>query len=658
MKAVVWVAAIVVCALVLAQDRDARIQRVLNLLDSRQTEPAIREIRVLAESAAFSEQEKKQLSEAAARIESNEAAAAAQVLRRLLSSAPLSLKRTYSGPRVEQRGAGGHASSAAPPPPAISVKDDLARIRATGIAFDFENVPVNFRKTYFGGAAKDHILESAGGGVAIFDYDGDGLQDIYVVHGPQITNDRKLVWHRNALYRNLGNWKFEDAAKRAGVDAAAWGSGVCACDYNADGRLDLYVTNFGRNLLYRNNGNGTFTDVAAEAGVQLNGWSTGCSFFDGSGTGRLDLFVAGYVEATLDEVLSTKPSLLYRGGPTVMTGPAGLPPRSDTLLRNNGPGRFTNATSSLKGLVPAYGFGVLTFDADLDGRIDIYVANDSNPNFLFRNLGDGQFREAAMESGVALSADGRAQAGMGVDAGDWNGDGLPDVIVTNFANDTNTLYQNKGSGQFEDVSEKAGLVSRTYKALGWGAAFFDADRDGDLDLFFANGHIFPQIDQYPDLQETFRQRNQLLINDTGGFLDASEAAGKALFTARSHRGLAVGDLDNDGHLDLVVTAMDEAPAVLRNRTRTPHNWIGLDLRCPSSPNRFCLGARVAVKTGELVQIREVRSGGSYLSQNDLRVHFGLGKYTSPVDVDVTAPAGITRQFRGLEPGRYHALAVR
>ena len=520
------------CLILPGQDRESTLRQVVELLATAPTTHGNRaatakQIADLATDKSLSDVDQAQIRLVAAAVRDAPNPSYAQLeaqVRDLISRPPLNFKRSYDVPKLATPAAGGHASSPnAAPAPAATANDTAAIRSIEGVEFRFEDVPIELARTHFGSPTKDHILESAGGGVAILDYDGDGLQDIFIVHGPRLSPDKKIEWRPNALYRNLGNWRFVDVAEEAGVAAKAWGSGVCAGDYNGDGHVDLYVTTFGPNLLYRNNGDGTFTEVAAEAGVVEEGWSTGCAFLDSSGKGQLDLYVVGYVEATLDQVLTAKRTLLYRGGPLVMTGPVGLPGRSDAFYRYSGAGRFTRDSSALNGLVAAYGFGVVSFDANDDAMPDLYVANDSNPNFLFLNKG-GRFQESALDSGVALSADGRGQAGMGVDAGDYDGDGLADIIVTNFSNDTNTIYRNLGKGQFEDVTEAAGLAARTYARMGWGVAFFDADLDGDQDIFIANGHIFPQIDEYTDLRESFRQRNQLLINAGGQFLDASDVA--------------------------------------------------------------------------------------------------------------------------------------
>lgn len=566
--------------------------------------------------------------------------------------------RTYERNKAIPPGGGGHATAPGPAPARRSPADDLREAGEIGARLDFQEVALFPGKTFFGGPEKEHILESGGAGAALLDYDGDGLLDVYLVNGVELTAGKQAVRHRNFLYRNLGGWKFEEVAKRAGVDAAAWGAGVCAGDYDGDGRIDLYVTNYGTNLLFRNNGAGAFTEAGREAGVDHRGWSTGCAFFDADGDGRLDLYVANYVDARWDEVLSAKRTLLWRGGPAVMAGPAGLRPGADVFYHNEGHGRFRDRTAWLGLSAPdsAYGFGVLATDYNGDGRVDLYVANDTNANYLFRNRGNGRFEEVGLASGAALSADGRAQAGMGVDAADFDGDGRLDLVVTNFAHDYNTLYRNLGGGQFEDASEEAGLRSRTFDQLSWGVASLDANLDGLPDLFFANGHIYPQVDRFPDLGESFRQENQLLLNRGGRFVDVSGAAGSGLLLRKSHRGLAVGDLDNDGRPDLVITSMDDAPTVLRNRTASAHHWVVIELRC-DGPNAFCIGAAVTVDAGGKRQMREIRSGGSYVSQNDLRMHYGLGSYAGKITVTARLPGGLERTWSGVETGRIVQLRL-
>jgi hypothetical protein len=565
----------------------------------------------------------------------------------------LTFQGSYTQTKPKEPAYGGHASGMGPAPANIPSPDDAAPVPVT-----FEEGARLPTKIYCGGQAKDHILESACGGVALFDYDGDGRLDIYLVTAPELTPARERVAHRNALYRNLGGWKFEDVSKQAGVDLAAWGSGACAGDFDGDGRLDLYVTNWGPNVLFRNRGDGTFEDVAASAGVAAGGWSTGCTFFDADADGDLDLYVARYVETTWDSVVRAQRTLVWRNGPHIMVGPAGLPGESDLFFENVGNGRFVEATEAhgLSDKARAYGFGVVATDYDDDGFVDLFVANDSNPNFLYHNLGNGRFESVGLAAGVAVNGDARAQAGMGADAGDYDGDLRMDLVLTTFAYDRYTLYHNIDGRRFEDASTSAGIAGPTFVRMGWGAAFFDADLDGKLDLFFANGHIFPDIDKYPQLGETYRQKNQLLLNLGTRFRDVSERAGAGLQIARVGRGLAVGDLDNDGDLDLVVSNVDDAPTLLENRQATKHHWVAVGA-VSAAGNRFALGAKVTVSGGGRKQLREIRSGGSFLSQNDLRAYFGLDDYSGPVDVEIRLPGGRRWAWTQLPSDRLHVLTL-
>lgn len=565
----------------------------------------------------------------------------------------LTFQGSYSQSRAKDPVTGGHASAMGPAPapaPAAS-GDDVSPVRFV----ERTTLPT---RTWAGGPTKDHILESAGNGVALIDYDGDGWLDIYLVTAAQLDSARQRIPHRNALYRNLGGWRFEDVSAAAGVDAAAWGSGACAGDVDGDGRVDLYVTNWGPNLLYVNRGNGTFDERAEAAGVAAGGWSTGCAFLDADADGDLDLYVARYVHAAPEDLLSARRTLRWRNGPAIMVGPAGLPGEADLFFENIGGGRFreTSADRGLADVARAYGFGVVATDVDDDGAVDVFVANDSNPNFLYRNDGAGHFDSRGVIAGVGVNAEARAQAGMGVDAGDTDGDGHLDLLLTAFAHDHNTLYRNLGDGTFEDVSTRVGLATTTFQRMGWGAAFADVDLDGRLDLLIANGHIFADVGAYPALGEQFAQRNQLLMNAGGTFRDVSAAAGPGLQVEKVSRGLAVGDLDNDGDPDVVVSNMDDTPSLLENQQVTGHHWISIGVTAPVG-NRLAIGARVTVTTAAGRQVREVRSGGSFMSQGDLRLQFGLGRHAGPADVEVRLPGGRRWRWAALPIDRLHALTL-
>jgi hypothetical protein len=552
---------------------------------------------------------------------------------------------------------GGHATAMGPPPTEAPPTGGTDRDHA--LRFD----PVRgqlTQETFGGGPSKWHLVESGGNGVALLDYDGDGRLDIYTVSAFELDerNGRARIPHRNALYRNLGGMRFENVAAAAGVDAAAWGYGVCAGDYDNDGRLDLYVTNYGPNILFRNKGDGTFEDVATKTGVAASGWSTGCAFLDADGDGDLDLYVARYVTAPWEEVAAPGRFLMWRGVAKVMLGPAGLPGAADLFFENRGDGSFKEMTEArgLADTTKAYGFGAVATDYDGDGWTDIFVANDSNPNFLYRNRGGHGFESVGLMAGVALNADARAQAGMGGDSGDFDGDGRLDIAVTTFAYDHNSLYRNMGDGGFEDVSQRAGLAASTFENMSWGLAFLDADVDGDLDIYYANGHLFPQVDEHPELHETYAQKDQIFLNEGARFRDVSATAGRGLAVQKSSRAVAAGDLDNDGDPDLVVSAMDEVPTLLENTQQSGNHWLGVEVR-QKGPNAFAIGARVTVEDGQgRKQIREVRSGGGFLSQNDLRALFGLAGCKGPVAVEVRL-GGKRWRFSGVTVDRHITLVL-
>jgi enediyne biosynthesis protein E4 len=524
---------------------------------------------------------------------------------------------------------------------------------------------------------KDYIVEATGAGCAFLDFDGDGWLDVYLLNSSTFEALKGKAKHpRAALYRNNQNGTFTDVTERAGVANEAWGQGVCAGDFDNDGDSDLYVTNYGKNRLYRNNGDGTFTDIAGKAGVSVGGWSTGCAFGDYDGDGRLDLFVAGYIELDANKLpppgsggegeaakagekekkaegsmgaayVAGTPYCQYRGR-RVMCGPRGLKGAPDFLFRNNGDGTFTDVTrkAGVEDKPGYYGFGVAWFDADDDGKLDVIVANDSTPNYLYRNKGDGTFEDISYASGAALNEHGREQAHMGVAVGDYDGDTRLDIHITNFSDDSNVLYRNDGALNFTDVTFQARLGEATIPFLGWGTNFLDYDHDGWLDLFVANGHVYPAVDA-ADWGTSYKQRQLLFRNVQGKFYEVGSGAGAALSVPRSARGSAAGDFDNDGDLDLLLSNMDDAPTLLRNDGgKNSGRWLMLRLvgdPARRSP-RDAVGASVFCTAAGRRMRGEVASGRSYDSQSDLRVHFGLGAATKVERLEVRWPSGETESF--------------
>ena len=501
-----------------------------------------------------------------------------------------------------------------------------------------------------GSLTKDFIVETNGNGAAFFDYDNDGDLDALITNGSTFERLANGGDAMAALYRNDGNGQFTDVTARSGLTRRGWATGVCVADYDNDGFQDVYITAFGPNVLWRNRGNGTFSATKMAADSR---WGTGCAFGDYDRDGRVDLYVANYL---LFDLKTVPP----RGSPAcrfmdidAMCGPRPLPGQSDVLYRNAGNGRFVDVTKAARITDPGYyGFGVLFSDLDDDGWPDIYVANDSVPNLFFRNLGDGTFSEEALLAGIAVSGDGREQAGMGVDAGDYDGDGRVDLIVTNFAQDYTTLYRNTGEGLFTDVSYPSGMAATLGPYLGWGVGFMDFDNDGHRDVFIANGHVFPDVDKTGT--STYRQRNQVFRNDgRGRFSHVTEDAGGGLLIEQSSRGAAFGDYDNDGDIDVLVVDINDRPTLLRNDT-TGGGWVTLQLAGTRS-NRDAIGAKVTVEAGGRQQIGEVRSGGSYLSHNDMRVHFGLGEARTVDRVTIRWPSGASETLTGLAVDRVYRV---
>ena len=525
-------------------------------------------------------------------------------------------------------------------PPAVRAEEPPIRFAdaTPGSGIDYRNV--------CGAQAADKgwLVEGMGAGAAWLDYDLDGSLDLYVINGS--TFDRAVgQGERNRLYRGDGKGRFADVTERAGVGDRGWGYGVAVGDYDNDGDPDLYVTNLGPNILYRNRGDGTFENTTEKAGVgDGDRWSSSAAFFDMEDDGDLDLYVANYMvgtPATVPRAGSPEARVkncAYRGI-QVFCGPLGQVPVQDALYRNNGNGTFTDVTKG-SGVwldTPRFALGVVTADYDGDGDQDVYVANDSVSNSLWENDGRGSFRDVGLTRGVALNADGRAQAGMGTDVGDYNGDLWLDVVTTNFSQDLNTVYRNIGGKFFVDESQLVGL-NVTYMALSWGVGFHDLDHDGDEDLFIANGHVYPQVDGH-GIGTSFRQRNHVFRNDQGKFVEVGATAGKSLAVERSFRGAAFGDYDNDGDIDVFLMALDEAGMLLRNdHAPAERHWLEVRLVGTKS-NRDGVGARVRVSTGGVTRIRERKGGGSYLSAHDPRLHFGLGAIGRVERVEVHWPGG-------------------
>lgn len=483
---------------------------------------------------------------------------------------------------------------------------------------------------------KRYLVESMSGGVAVLDYDNDGFLDIYLVNSLSVDLVKSAGKTKSALYHNNGDGTFTDVTEKAGVGDVGWGMGAAVGDYDNDGFDDLYVTCLGQDHLFKNNGNGKFTDVTQTAGVSDPRWSTGAAFVDYDNDGKLDLIVVNYVDYDLNHLPEFgKDKTCQYKGIAVQCGPRGMRGAGDSLYHNNGDGTFTEVSKKAGVSDPHgyFGMGVLCSDFDDDGLVDIYVANDSTPNYFYHNNGDGTFKEIGFISGTALSQDGAEQGSMGVDAGDYDHDGRFDIFVTNFVDDYNTLYHNDGRNTFTDVSYKANVAAVSMPYVGWGTKFFDYDSDGWDDLFIANGHVYPQLEHYR--QRKFLHRN----NRNGTFTEIAEQFGAPLMQERAGRGVAFGDLDNDGDVDMIINDLDGPPQLLRNDGGNANNVILIKAIGVKS-NRDGIGARIKVVSGNLTQIGEVRSGGSYISQNDLRLHFGFEKRTKIDQIEIRWPSGV------------------
>jgi enediyne biosynthesis protein E4 len=503
-------------------------------------------------------------------------------------------------------------------------------------------------KTIYGGEHKNkYLLETTGCGVAFYDYDNDGWLDIFLVNGTRLEGLPAGSQPTSHLFRNNRDGTFTDVTFEAGVAHSGWGQGCCIGDYDNDGWDDLFVTYFGKNVLYHNNGNGTFTDVSEKAGVAGNGkrWNTGCAFVDYDRDGRLDLFVANYIDMDLATAPVPESGPCLYKSVMVACGPPGLQGGKNILYHNNGDGTFSDVSEAagIHNANGTYGLGVLTADFDNDGWPDIYVADDSTASALYQNKKNGKFQDIAIEAGCALSPDGKPQAGMGVSAADYDMDGNLDIVKTNFAGDTPSLYHNQGGANFEDATFTAGLGAHT-QFLGWGCGFFDMDNDGWPDILICNGHVYPEVEQLKT-EAGYAQRKLLYQNlHNGHFADISFQAGPGISDPSPSRGAAFGDFDNDGDIDVVVNCVNDYPQLLRCDSKLGNNWIKIRTIGTKS-NRSGIGARIACVTqspGEPKphrQIDEVRSGGGYFSQNDLRVHFGLGKAEKVDLLEIRWPSG-------------------
>jgi hypothetical protein len=506
-------------------------------------------------------------------------------------------------------------------------------------------------KHKMGGPEKTYILETPGSGVALLDYDNDGWLDLYVVNGSTYAAlDGKEPAPKAALFHNNHDGTFTDVAAKAGVTNERWGFGAAVGDYDNDGWPDIYVSNYGKNRLYHNNHDGTFTDVAEKAGVMAGGWSTGATFGDYDGDGRLDIFVPGYVHFDRNNLPDPgSKAVNYAGcqfrGVSVMCGPRGLQGEKDHLYRNNGDGTFTETTEKA-GVGDAngyYGLASVFVDVNNDGKVDLAVADDSTPNYLYMNKGDGSFEDDSYASGYALNQDGRETASMGIAVGDFQNNGLIDLVNTTFSDDYKVIYRNDGDANFTDVSYKMGIAQITIPFLGWGDGFLDYDNDGWKDLFFINGHVYPVVDKN-DWGTTFAQRPLLFRNVKGQkFENVPPVKHTGLADVIAGRGGAFGDLFNDGKIDVVINVMDGSPVLLKNVNDDRHHWVELRLVGGAKVPRDAVGSTVYVTANGMKQRGDVLSGGSYASSNDQRVHFGLGEAAKVDAVEVHWPGNVVEK---------------
>jgi hypothetical protein len=518
---------------------------------------------------------------------------------------------------------------------------------STGIKFEHLSSP-----------EQKYIVESMGGGVALIDYDRDGWPDIYFTNAQNVEMARTGQKARSALYHNNRDGTFTDVTDKAGVGYPCWAMGVAVGDYNNDGWPDLLVTCFGGVVLYRNNGDGTFTDVTKQAGLSNDSlWATGAAFGDYDGDGWVDLFVAHYVDLQLSDLprFGSAKTCKYRGI-DVQCGPKGLKGSPDNLYHNNGDGTFTDVSKKAGVSDPQNYFGLTAVwsDFNADGHLDLFVANDGQKNYLYQNDGSGHFTDVALAAGVAVSQDGAEQANMGVALGDFLHTGRSSIAISHFSDEYATLFRNDGNMSFSDVSYASGIAPATTPYVGWGDEFIDSDNSGWIDFFLVNGHVYPQVDSLP-AGARYREPKLLYQNQRDGtFKNVSKLVGPAIQIPQVSRGVAMGDLFNDGCVDIVVENLTGSPMILRPQCSTANHWISFELEGTKS-NRLALSARVKAIAGDLVQTNEVLSGGSYLSQNDLRVHFGLGKRDSVDKVEILWPNGETETLSHLAANHFYYI---
>ena len=543
-----------------------------------------------------------------------------------------------------------------PPPPPSGAKIKDCNDRSVPQFSDVTaHAGITFKHT--SDPEKKYIIESMSGGVLLIDYDRDGWPDIYFTNAPTVAMAIEKKGSPGALYHNNHDGTFTDVTRTSGMSKACFAMGGAVGDYNNDGWPDIYLTCLGGNILYKNNGDGTFSDVTAKAGVGDGRWSTGAAFGDYDGDGFVDLMVTNYVDFRLDDLpkFGSAPNCKYQGL-EVQCGPRGLKGAGDSLFHNNGDGTFTNVakTAGVSDPHGYYGLGVLWADFNNTGRPDIYVANDSTPKFLYRNKGYGHFEEIGLESGTALSGDGAEQASMGLAIGDYLHTGRPSLYVTNFSDENDLLYRNDGNWNFTEVSYLAGVAVPSLPLVKWGTSFADFDNDGWLDLIAVGGHVYPQVDALAT-GARYREPGLFHLNQKdGAFCDASGMSGAALSEARVSRGLAVGDLFNNGNLDVVVETLDGSPVILKNGGVLGRHWVSFELAGVAS-NRMALNARVRIVAGGVTQTEEIHSGGSYLSQSDTRVHFGLGAANSIDRVEIIWPSGKVEKLNNLAADRFYFL---